>query len=205
MIPAAFAQSDESFQIEGKEGLIILNDRPINAETPPHLLDDDITPANRFFIRNNGIRPPFETMDLAGWNLEISGESCQTPTTFTLDELKQKFENVTLQLQLECGGNGRKEFNPPASGNQWSVGAVGCAEWTGVKLKDVLEFCGIKDDAVYIGYYGADTHVSGDPEIVVISRGVPMSKALEAETLIAWAMNGEDIPYENGYPLRLVN
>lgn len=204
LIPAALAQSDDAFQIPGKEGLIILNDKPINAETPPHLLDDDITPANRFFVRNNGIPPAMEDIDLSRWTLEISGESCQTPTTFTLVELKQKFDNVTLQLQLECGGNGRSEFNPPASGNQWSVGAVGCANWTGVRLKDVLEFCGIKEDAVYIGYYGADTHLSGDPNKVVISRGVPMSKALEPETLIAWAMNGEDIPLQNGYPLRLV-
>lgn len=204
LIPAALAQSDDVFQIPGKEGLIILNDKPINAETPPHLLDDDITPANRFFVRNNGIPPTMEDIDLSRWTLEISGESCQTPTTFTLAELKQKFDHVTLQLQLECGGNGRSEYNPPANGNQWSVGAVGCANWTGVRLKDVLEFCGIKEDAVYIGYYGADTHLSGDPNKVVISRGVPMNKALENETLIAWAMNGEDIPLQNGYPLRLV-
>jgi DMSO/TMAO reductase YedYZ molybdopterin-dependent catalytic subunit len=204
LIPAALAQSDEDFQIPGKDGLIILNDRPINAETPPHLLDDDITPANRFFIRNNGIRPAFEVMSSTEWTLEISGESCETPTTFTLSELQEKFDNVTLQVQLECGGNGRKEFNPPASGNQWSVGAIGCAQWTGVRLKDVLESCGIKEDAVYIGYYGGDTHVSGDPDKIPISRGVPMSKALEAESLIAWAMNGEEIPLENGFPLRLV-
>jgi DMSO/TMAO reductase YedYZ molybdopterin-dependent catalytic subunit len=204
LIPAALAQTDEPFKIPGKDGLIVLNDRPINAETPPHLLDDDITPANRFFVRNNGIRPPFETMKLAGWDLAIEGESCEKPTTFALNELKEKFQQYTYQIQLECGGNGRKEFNPPAKGNQWSVGAIGCAQWTGVRLKDVLEYCGIKADAVYIGYYGADTHLSGDPDKVSISRGVPMSKALENETLIAWAMNGEEIPYENGYPLRLV-
>jgi DMSO/TMAO reductase YedYZ molybdopterin-dependent catalytic subunit len=204
LIPAALAATDEPFEIPGKDGLIVLNDRPLNAETPPHLLDDDITPANRFFVRNNGIRPPFETMKLVGWNLAIEGESCEKPTTFALNELKEKFQQYTYQIQLECGGNGRKEFNPPAKGNQWSVGAIGCAQWTGVRLKDVLESCGMKADAVYIGYYGADTHLSGDPDKVSISRGVPMSKALENETLIAWAMNGEEIPYENGYPLRLV-
>jgi DMSO/TMAO reductase YedYZ molybdopterin-dependent catalytic subunit len=96
-----FQKIDEDFQIPGKDGLIVLNDRPLNAETPPHLLDDDITPANRFFIRNNGIRPVFEVMSSTEWKLEISGESCETPTTFTLSELQQKFENVTLQLQLE--------------------------------------------------------------------------------------------------------
>ena len=122
----------------------------------------------------------------------------------TIGELKEKFAYHTYQLQLECGGNGRSEFVPPASGNQWSTGAVGCPEWTGVRLRDVLDHVGIRDDAVYLGYYGADTHLSGDPGKVPISRGVPIEKALEDESLIAWAMNGEDIPLLNGYPLRLV-
>jgi DMSO/TMAO reductase YedYZ molybdopterin-dependent catalytic subunit len=105
---------------------------------------------------------------------------------------------------LECGGNGRSEFNPPASGNQWTTGAVGCPAWTGVRLRDVLEACGIADNAVYVGYYGADRHLSGQADKHPISRGVPMSKALEDETLIAFAMNGEDIPALHGHPLRLV-
>ena len=124
--------------------------------------------------------------------------------SFTIAELQKNFKHYTYQLQLECGGNGRSEFVPPASGNQWSVGAIGCPEWTGVRLRDVLEAAGIKDDAVYVGYYSADVHLSGDPTTAPISRGVPMHKALEDESLIAWAMNGEDIPLMNGYPLRMV-
>jgi DMSO/TMAO reductase YedYZ molybdopterin-dependent catalytic subunit len=73
-----------------------------------------------------------------------------------------------------------------------------------VRLRDVLNYCGLKDDAVYTGYYGADKHLSGDPEKVVISRGVPMQKAMEDESLIVWAINGEDLPLHNGYPLRLI-
>ena len=73
-----------------------------------------------------------------------------------------------------------------------------------VRLADVLQATGIRDDAVYIGYYGADTHISGNPNAVPISRGVPIAKALEDETLIAWQLNGEDLPLMNGYPLRLV-
>ena len=203
LIPAALANSDLPFKIEGKDGLIYLNDRPINAETPPHLLDDEFTPAKHFFVRNNGV-PPAKTNDPENWTVEITGESCEKPTTFTVKELKKKFKHYTYALQLECGGNGRKEFNPPAKGNQWSTGAVGCGRWTGVRLKDVLEYCGIKKDAVYIGYYGRDTHLSGDPTKVTISRGAPMSKALEDESLLAWAYEGEDIPLSNGYPLRLV-
>ena len=204
LIPAALAQTEQSFRIPGKDGLIVLNDRPINAETPAHLLDDRVTPASRLFVRNNGTPPTMSAIDLDEWMLEISGESVEQDVTFTIAELKSRFEHHTYQLQLECGGNGRSEFLPPAAGNQWSVGAVGCPEWTGVRLRDVIDVAGVKNDAVYIGYYGADVHLSGDPGKATISRGVPMHKALEDETLIAWAMNGEDIPLQNGYPLRLV-
>ena len=126
------------------------------------------------------------------------------PQTFTLRDLQEQFEHHSLQLQIECGGNGRSEVNPPATGNQWTTGAVGCPEWTGVRLKDVLRECGMNDDAVYIGYEGADSHLSGDPNKQAISRGVPVHKAMEDESLIAWAMNGEPLPELHGYPLRMV-
>ena len=204
LIPAAVEQSSEPFTIPGKEGLIILNDRPVNAETPAHLLDDDVTPAKYLFVRNNGTPPVASNIDPETWMLTIGGESAAQEMSFTIAELKKKFKHYTYQLQLECGGNGRNEFVPPASGNQWSIGAVGCPKWTGVRLRDVLEEVGVNDDAVYVAYYGADKHASGDPKKVPISRGVPVAKALENETLIAWAMNGEDIPHINGHPLRLV-
>ena len=204
LIPAALAQSDEPFRIPGKDGLIVLNDRPINAETPAHLLDDRITPARYLFVRNNGTPPTAASIDPATWQLEIGGESAGRQASFTIAELKQRFAHYTYQLQLECGGNGRSEFVPPASGNQWSIGAVGCPEWTGVRLRDVLDAVGIRDSALYVAYYGADVHLSGDRSASPISRGVPMHKAMEDESLIAWAMNGEDIPLLNGHPLRLV-
>jgi len=190
-------------EIPGKHsGLSVLNDRPVNAETPPHLLDPLVTPADVLFVRNNGIPP--EDIKPETWTLTIEGESAASKKSYTLAELKSKFKNYSYQLTLECGGNGRSEFNPPAKGNQWSTGAVGCPKWTGVRLKDVLKDVGVKSDAVYIGYYGKDTHLSGDPDKKPISRGVPMSKAMEDESLIAWAINGEDLPLMNGYPLRLV-
>ena len=202
LIPAAFAADNAPDRIEGKEGLIILNDRPVNAETPAHLLDDDVTPNRYMFIRNNGLLP--ENTDPQTWQLEGGGESCLRPTTFTIADLKARFEEVTLQLQLECGGNGRSEFVPAASGNQWTTAAVGCPNFTGVRLRDVLNYCSVAQDAVYVGYYGADSHTSGNPELDPISRGVPIAKAMARESLIAWAMNGEDIPLQNGYPLRMV-
>ncbi len=198
-------ENDASFNLPDKHPeMTVLNDRPINAEAPAHLLDEAITSGDRFFVRNNGIPPQKSSIDLNTWTVTIEGESAIKSKTYTLNELKSQFKNYTYQLTLECGGNGRKEFNPPAKGNQWSIGAVGCAAWTGVRLKDVLAEVGIKSDAVYIGYYGKDTHLSGDPTKNPISRGVPISKAMENESLIAWSMNGEPLPYLNGYPLRLV-
>lgn len=189
--------------IEGKsEKLETLNDKPINAETPAHLLDNKLTPNDLFFVRNNGI--PSSTINSNEWTLKIEDESVKQNKIHTLNDLKTKFKQHSFNLTIECGGNGRTEFNPPAKGNQWKLGAVGCAKWTGIKLKDVLNDVGLKDDAVYIGYYGADTHVSGDSNKVVISRGVPIAKALEEEALIAWKMNDQDLPLMNGYPLRLV-
>ena len=194
LIPAGLAHLDEPFQLPGKHPeLVVLNDRPINAETPAHLLDPALTPAELFFVRNNGMPPEMEQINPDKWTLAIEGESARQKKTYSLPELKQRFENVTLQLTLECGGNGRKEFNPPAKGNQWSVGAVGCAAWTGVRLRDVLNDVGLKDNAFYIGYYGRDIHASGDPGKAPISRGVPIGKAMEAETLLAWSLNGQPL------------
>lgn len=194
---------DAQTPLPGKHpGLSILNDRPVNAETPPHLLNDPLTPNDLFFVRNNG-NPPANP-DPAAWTLTIGGEAAKREVTFSLADLKAQFEVVSHDIVLECGGNGRSEFNPPAKGNQWTTGAVGCATWTGVRLRDVLLKAGVKDTAVYIGYYGADTHLSGDPGKVPISRGVPVARALEPDALIAWKMNGKDIPLLNGYPLRLV-
>ena len=203
LIPAALAQSDEPFELPGKSGLTVLNDRPINAETPAHLLDDRITPASRLFVRNNGI-PPVQTTQPEQWTLELTGESCIDAKKLTVAELKANFEHYTLQLQIECGGNGRSEFYPPARGNQWTTGAIGCPEWTGVRLRDVLEFCGVKDDAVYVAYDAAARTLPGDASQPPISRGTPMHKALEDESMIVWAMNGEPLPLLHGHPLRLM-
>jgi DMSO/TMAO reductase YedYZ molybdopterin-dependent catalytic subunit len=198
-IPAAIA--DQPFEIVAKDGLTVLNDRPLNAETPAHLLDDEVTPTDRHFIRNNGIPP--ESVDPADWTLTVDGEVA-TPMKLSIDELKKQFEVVTLQLQLECGGNGRSFFEPKASGNQWTVGAVACSEWTGVRLSDVLKAAGVKDTAVYTAHIGADGHLSGDPEKLPISRGVPIAKAMDPNNLIAFEQNGAPIHPMNGAPLRLV-
>lgn len=203
LIPALLADSDDPFELDGKSReLKVLNDKPWNIETPAHLLDDRVTPADKMFVRNNGLLPA--SFDLESWTLTIEGEAVNQTKSYSLRELKEKFKQYTYQLTIECGGNGRAEFNPPAKGNQWTTGGIGCPSWTGIRLKDLLEDVGISDKAVYIGYEGADIHLSGDPDKVVISRGVPIEKALQEESLIAFQMNGQDIPKHNGYPLRLV-
>ena len=198
----AFQDPDPFKLFDKDKEMVVLNDKPWNIEAKAHLLDDKITPNKFMFIRNNGLIP--ENIDVAKWTLTIDGESVSEPKTYTLAELKSKFPQYTYQLTLECGGNGRSEFDPPAKGNQWTVGAVSCASWTGIRLRDVLEDVGIKDDAVYIGYHAADVHLSMDPKKEPISRGAPMAKALQEETLLAFKMNNQDIPLAHGYPLRLI-
>jgi len=201
-IPIIFQDQDPTKLFGKHKGMIILNDRPWNIETPAHLLDDKITPSDKMFIRNNGLIP--ENIEPDKWTLTLDGESVKEKTIYTLNDLKTKFVSHTYQLTLECGGNGRSEFFPPAEGNQWTVGAVSCAQWTGIRLKDLLNEQGIKDNAVYVGYHGADTHLSRDPGKEPISRGIPIGKAMEDETILAFQMNGEDIPLAHGYPLRLI-
>jgi sulfite oxidase len=117
-----------------------------------------------------------------------------SPLELTLGELKGRFENVTYDLALECGGNGCSQFVPAARGNLWTTGGVGCARWTGVRLKDVLEAAGPKPSAIDTAHYGADPHLSGDPEKQALSRGVQLEKAMEPHTLIVFAINASRYP-----------
>lgn len=195
--PVALAASGDV----DKPGLTLLNDRPLNMETPPHLLDDAATPARRLFVRNNGLPPA--NVSAEDWRITIDGEVDRS-LTFSIDDLRREFETVSLQLQMECGGNGRRFFSPGASGNQWTFGAIGCPRWTGVRLTDVLTAAGVKDSAVYTAHHGADTHLSGDPQKAPLSRGVPIAKAMDPHNLIAWAIDDEPLPLQNGFPVRLV-
>lgn len=196
-------QDPDPFKLFNKnKDMVVLNSKPWNIEAQAHLLDDKVTPNSSMFIRNNGLVP--EGIDVKTWTLTIDGESVEKSKTYTLADLQSKFKQYTYQVTLECGGNGRSEFNPPAKGNQWTIGAVHCARWTGVRLRDVLEDAGIKSNAVYIGFHAVDKHLSMDPTKEPISRGCPMPKALQDETILAFKMNGEDIPLAHGYPLRLI-
>lgn len=200
-IPVVLSEGFDPMKGKNPE-MIVRSDQPWNVEARPHHLDQAITPFENIFIRNNGLIP--EDINAANWTLTVGGESVKQEKTYRLSDLKKNFKPYSYQLVLECGGNGRSGFYPPTSGNQWEEGAVFCSEWTGVRLKDLLLDVGIKSDAVYIGYYGVDKHLNGDTTKPVISRGVPISKAMQDETLLAWSLNGQDIPLAHGYPLRLV-
>ena len=214
LVPAALAQGQPAapppppkgpqyLKFPGKsDKLVVLGERPLVAETPESLLDDDTTPTDKFYIRNNGLIPE-ETKEPDKWKIVIDGEVNQK-LELTLAELKAKFKPVTRRIVLECGGNGRSFFTPQARGNQWTNGGAGCAEWTGVRLVDVLKTAGVKSSAVFSGHYGADPHLSGDRTKDALSRGVPIKKLMDENNLIVWAMNGQPLPNIHGFPVRLV-
>jgi DMSO/TMAO reductase YedYZ molybdopterin-dependent catalytic subunit len=164
------------------------------------MLGDAVTPAKYHFIRNNDrVSERAMRKDPQGWKLEIEGE-VNSSKTFTLAEL-QGMKTVTYRVPIECGGNGRGRFDPSPRGNQWMYGAIGNSEWTGVPLRELLNAAGLKNSAVYTAHYGEEPILGDRPPF---SRGVPIDKAMEEHTLVAFKMNGEDIPAVHGYPVRLV-
>jgi DMSO/TMAO reductase YedYZ molybdopterin-dependent catalytic subunit len=184
------------------EGLVVLGERPLVAETPESLLDDDTTPTEKFYIRNNG-QIPEEAKEPDAWKIAIDGE-VNGKLEVTLGELKSKYQAVTRRMVLECGGNGRAGFSPQARGNQWTNGGAGCAEWTGVPLADVLKSAGLKPSAKYTGHFAADLHLSGDATKQPLSRGMRIEKAMDPDTLLVWGMNGAPLPNIHGGPVRLI-
>jgi sulfite oxidase len=209
LIPAALAQGQPAapkgpqyLKFPGKsDKLVVLGDRPLVAETPEQLLDDDTTPTDKFFVRNNGPLPD-EAKEPDTWKIVIDGE-VNNKLELTLAELKVRFQPVTQRMVLECGGNGRSAFTPQARGNQWTNGGAGCAEWTGVRLADVIAAAGLKSSAMFTGHYGVDRSLA-DPTKDAISRGVPIRKAVNPNNLIVFAMNGQPLPHIHGGPVRLV-
>lgn len=216
LLPAAFAQAPTTapaasapppvgptvLRMDGKAALILLAERPLNAETPETMLDDDVTPADKFFIRNNGLIPD-AVSDPKAWRIKVDGE-VGTPLDLSLSDLESRFPMATLRLQMECGGNGRGAFVPETRGNQWGNGAISNGEWTGIRLRDLLAAASPTPDARFTGHYGADPHLSGDPARPSISRGMPVAKAMDEHTLVATRLNGQPIPLIHGAPVRLV-
>ena len=198
LIPAAWAAVEQD--LLPKPNMIVHSEQPFNGEFAPHLLNDDVTPTARHFVRNNSSIPErAKSGDLHGWKLTIDGE-VHKKLSLSMDDLI-RFPQVTVQVVVECAGNGRSLFTPQVDGTPWIRGAVGCSEWTGVRLRDVLKAAGLKETAVYTGNYGADLPIGSGEQF---SRGIPIEKAMDEHTLIALKMNGKDLPAAHGFPARLI-
>ncbi len=177
--------------------------KPLNVEAsflnPPTAL----TSAAHFFIRDHF---PVPILDAATWQLKVDG-AVSKPLSLSLADLKA-LPTSTYTCVLECAGNGRLFLPNVPEGVQWGLGAAGCAAWTGVPLRDVLALAGLEPDAIEFIFEGAD---HGIPEKqlkpkneIYYSRSIPLKAAMQPEVLLAWQMNGEDLPLAHGAPVRLI-
>lgn len=183
-----------------REGeLVVVSERPLNAETPLAALDGGVTPAASFFVRCNFDVPD---LDAATWRLDVGG-LVDAPRSFALHEL-QALPHRQVLATLECAGNGRRLMQPVPAGTAWSLGAVSTGVFGGTSLRDVLELCGIRTDAVEIVCEGADSGAVDDGRVVPFVRSLPLQKAMQPDTLLAWSLNGAPLPPEHGYPLRVL-
>ena len=200
---AAATGAEESTVLDalpGKEALIKKTYRPPNYETPVNYFDEPFTPNNRFFVRyHNAVIPEVKAGD---WRLRIGGDAVRTPLELTLEHLRKDFKPVEIAALCLCSGNRRGLFQPHVPGVQWGSGAMGNARWRGVRLKDVLAGAGIDKSALEVSLDGADSGVlKTTPDFV---KSLPLAKALDENTLIAFEMNGEPLPHWNGFPARLI-
>jgi len=180
--------------------LAIVSEAPLNAETLLTRHMGVITPNAAFYVRNHFAVPDCE---IAEWRLTIAG-AVETPVELTYEELRA-LPSRTLQVTLECAGNGRVAMRPQAEGEPWGYGAASTAEWTGVSLRTVLEQAGLSPEAHEIVVEGADRgYVAAEDGVIPFARGLPLDQAMQPDTLLAYAMNGEPLPPEHGFPVRLV-
>jgi DMSO/TMAO reductase YedYZ molybdopterin-dependent catalytic subunit len=180
---------------------VVHGTHPLNCETSiPALIGGVVMPNARFYVRNH-----FETprLDPASWRLEVKG-LVERPLRFSLRDL-HNLRSETLMATLECAGNGRSAFDPPAEGEQWQLGAVSTAEWTGVPLAEILDRAGLMPEAREIVFRGADQGSVGETAgPIPFERSLPVADAVHSGSLLAYAMNGEPLPLEHGHPLRLI-
>jgi len=185
--------------LSGKRPLVRLSAQPLNYESPVAYLDAAITPNEAFFVRYN--LPDVPPIDTERWTLSIGGDGAQGRAALKLADLRS-LPSVEVIAACQCSGNGRRLFDPPVPGVPWGNGAVGCAHWKGARLKDVLDVAGVTRDALEVVFAGADKDPSArTPEF---HKSLPLWKAREETTLIAYEMNGEPLPHLHGYPARLV-
>ncbi|NOR54993.1 MAG: molybdopterin-dependent oxidoreductase [Sulfurovum sp.] len=182
-----------------KRPLIMYSDRPPLLETPRDVFTSVLTPNDQFFVRWH--MPDIPTyIDPDKFTISVNG-LVKKELMISLTDLKTKFEQVEFAAVLQCGGNSRSAFKPIAGGIQWGSGAMGCATWKGVRLKDILDKAGLKKDAKWIGFNGSEKAAYYETPNFV--RELELTE-LDDKVILAYEMNGEDLPYLNGYPLRLI-
>src|SRR6059058_312404 len=188
--------------IQLRDGRIVRSEAPLNLEMPFETVESFITPTKSFYVRTHF---PIPKIDRDAWWLHVEGE-VEEPFAINYEELL-KLESLTVPVTLECAGNNRSFLEPKVKGVQWGLGAVGTAEWTGVPLSILLDRAGVKANASEIILEGADGGVLEDPKSppgeLRFARSIPVEKA-RRDVLLAYKMNGIDLPAEHGFPVRAI-
>ena len=184
-----------------KTELILLTSRPPQLETPKPYFDRAITPNEAFFVRYHIFPIPIR-VDLVAWRLKVGGV-VDKPLELSIADLKTKFERVSVVAVNQCSGNGRSRFVPRVFGGQWGGGAMGNAEWTGVRMRDLLNAAGLRPGALEVTFNGLDEPAAASvPDFV---KSLTVSHIMDdPDVLVAYEMNGQPLPMLNGFPARLV-
>ena len=197
-LPAGTVAQSMLDALPGKRPLMRRTFRPPNLETPVEYFAEAYTPNDAFYVRWHTNVPEIARAD---WRLRVAGPGVTKPREFSYDELRRKFRTAEVAAVNQCSGNRRGLFSPHVPGVQWAFGAMGNAVWSGVRLKDVLEDAGLAPGAMEVVANGADAPALTGPDFI---KSLPMWKALDADTLVAFEMNGEPLPVWNGAPARIV-
>ena len=199
LVPAL--DPEEACQAAVDSGLVVHRAHPLNCETSlPALVGGTVMPNARFYVRNHFQIPQ---LDADTYRVAVGG-LVERPLSLTLRDVLQ-LPSRSLVVTLECAGNGRALLQPTVSGEQWDLGAVSTAEWTGVPLVEVLDRAGVRSEAREVLFRGADggalEHAAGPTRF---ERSLQLDHARDGDVLLAYAMNGESLPILHGYPLRLI-
>jgi len=182
--------------------MITREKEPPNLEMPFSALDGFVTPNEQFYVRCHFPIPKINERD---WRLKIEGKVAR-PFAVTMDDLRQMPAH-TITATLECAGNSRVFLVPKVKGVQWELGAIGNAEWTGVRLRDLLQRAGMADEAREIVLEGADNGTIAEPPRpagkINFARSLPVEKAMD-DVLLAHSMNGQPLSAAHGFPLRAI-
>lgn len=192
---------EEACQRAIDAGLVVHRAHPLNCETSiAALIGGVVMPNASFYVRNHFQIPK---LDPSTWRLEVGG-GVERPLSLTWRDLTN-LPSQTRVVTLECAGNGRSTLDPRVDGEQWEFGAVSTAEWTGVPLVEVLDRAGVRPEAREVLFRGADSgRVAEGREAIRFERSLSMADARGSEALLAYAMNGEPLPIQHGYPLRVI-